>query len=204
MSALTNEVFIANLKKMTETQTFHQINDQSRSLPETHSVEDAPTVLVRRSDHTISTGNLYGVRSDGKYLVRVEKDGQDGTRAVTREEVSDQVQERLAEELGGDVIAAVGGLAVAGPPVESVQSSKETPADSAATEVEALTRGLSQTDREALDRYARYDTDENNAQVAGDGELSMRAGQYAGQEYQQMSPAAQSIVNQYVALWRQQ
>lgn len=88
---------------------------------------------------------------------------------------------------------------------ESLQTmmSGEAPAPKAESSdpLGELTQGLSQDDRMELRSYADAQIGKREAQKAGDGDRSIIEGQYMGQAYKAMSPAAKAIVNQYVALY---
>jgi hypothetical protein len=81
---------------MSETLTYDQINEQRSSAYMNRSNAD-PSVLLKRTDGRITTGRLMA----GINRVYFSENGQDFSKAVKREAISDQYQQQLAEDLAG-------------------------------------------------------------------------------------------------------
>ena len=197
-----------------ESPTFHQLHEQ-------HDKGKSPTVLVRRSDgNTITTGVYEGQKpGDSRYIVAV--DGGKGERYVSAEALTDAHQAELAEQLAGQplknelgeaalTLAGQGEnpafidkvpdhiLAQAAPATEAAPHlTPEEQADSLSAQIDALVANLNEDDKNALFRYSTYASDKKTSQLNSDGEGSMRAGQYMGQELRGMSEQAQRVADQY-------
>lgn len=85
-------------------------------------------------------------------------------------------------------------------PARAVAESKPS-ANGMEEQLKQITEGLSAEDIRYLDLFASYTQDKALAQKEGDGQGSIRSGQYAGQVKLEMSPAAQSIASRYANLW---
>jgi hypothetical protein len=111
--------------------------------------------------------------------------------------------DRQAYEHVGKGVVDVAEAAVSAGAVEapSVLEASPEPAKTTKELLGQLAEGLSAEDVRLLDSYASYTQDKVSAQKDGDGQGSIRSGQYAGQEYREMSPQAQSIANRYASLW---
>jgi hypothetical protein len=81
---------------MTELGTFRQVNDQESSAYMNRS-EDHPTVLIKRTSGDVSVGRLDKYTRD----VHFSENGQELTKRIALENLTDARQEELAAELAG-------------------------------------------------------------------------------------------------------
>lgn len=81
---------------MSEKLTFDQVNKQIRSAYMRRSAE-LPSVLVSRTDGRVTVGRV----DTSTHKVYFNENGQDYSKRVSHEAMSDQVQEKLAEALAG-------------------------------------------------------------------------------------------------------
>ncbi len=196
-----------------ENPTFKQISEQDAS-------GEDPTVLLRRTDDTISTARLTGDTDEhGRYWAKFE----DGYKPISPDNLSDKAQAELAEQLSGKkLLISIGRVAMrpealagqntpgfidhvpaAGrvpdtPEVKPVaEKNKLDRIKETGEALDAMVAGLSAGDIDSLYRFSRYQNDKADAQKDGDGEGSQRSGQYAGQELRAMSPAARSISQEF-------
>ena len=110
-----------------ENPSFRQIEEQQDS-------GHLATVLVERSDGTISTGRYEGVSSHapGNYNIGVEgRDGSDSVTHVSGDKLTDEYQAELAERLAGKPLRqemgslAVGAISLVAPESKPTPSSVE-------------------------------------------------------------------------------
>lgn len=194
-----------------ETLSFTQLEQQYNS-----NVPAA--VLVERSDKSITTGIYEGLSQTypGYYDVAVDN-GARG-KALTAEQLSDAYQARLAEQLTAKPLrselgeAAVHasvfidripeGLKVSPEalPTAEVQPTREDRIEALSAQIDELTQGLSDDEKNSLFRHMTYKDDKIDAQRRGDGAASTLHGEYMGQEERAMSPRAQRVAGEYYQL----
>lgn len=151
---MTNQQAYANISIMSEKQTFNQVDQQFEK-------GDPQTILVERSDGTISTGLVGSQGERSAVLLAGSNDKVNGDtlmKMVKTEKLSDAHQEMLAEKLAG---VALRGSGVA--EVEPVAATFDP-------EVANLQRAI----RDAL-------AEKKRAQQEGRGDDSIYYGQIAGQ-----------------------
>lgn len=67
---------------------------------------DRPTALVRRSDGSITPGQVEGMHGNESVLVAVDVNGQEGHKPVPLERLTDKYQAKLASEMGESLARA--------------------------------------------------------------------------------------------------
>lgn len=124
--------------------SFDQINEQA------DAGHGNATILLQRSDGTISTGRYRGEQlSNGRYKVEVTTaDGEAGYKAVPMETLTDAKQVELAKELAGSALDAVS--------IQEPESAERTPSQEEAllAKYKKLIDGLSEHDQSAVWNFA--------------------------------------------------
>lgn len=110
----------------------------------------------------------------------------------------DAITPAMLKELREQVAASNVAESVA--PVQAVTGLESAP-KSLEDQLQELSKGLSAEDIQHLDSFASYTQEKALAQKRGHGEDSTRYGQYLGQEYLEMSPAAQKVADRYARVW---
>ena len=179
-------------------QTFNQINQQI-SVNYRNGSEKGPTVLVPRGNSQIAVAEYD---PDSREVMFTGEDGLRYTKPVlSLEAVSDQHQEMLAAELGasrGDHTEVLPSQRRESVPADLAKHALAAPdrAPSAIESVEAEDN-WSETDREALDAFARHAKGKRNAQLDGDGYLSRYHSERVGDQLKNMSARAQQKAYSY-------
>lgn len=121
---------------------------------------------------------------------------------LMREAAIEKAKRVQAEHVGAGVVeVAEAAVSVGAVEAPSVLEATPEPAKTSEDLLGQLAEGLSAEDVRLLNSFASYTQDKALAQKEGDGEGSVRSGQYAGQEYREMSPKAQGIASRYANLW---
>lgn len=188
-----------------EKQTFNQVTEQiSNAYIEGNDA--LPSVLIKRSDGRVTVGRL----DPDTQNVHFSEDGKSKMHGnVPVERLSDTYQAELAEELAGKQLRSrLGDIAISSATHQGREAAKASqhPEEREAAlrqQIDSLLDRLSKDDKDRLFRYTLYASDKEKAQSEDDGDASMLAGQYMGQEYIAMSQDARVIADRYHRLMGQ-
>ncbi|GEM_PF-6841411 len=172
--------------KALRTLSYDQVNQQNTSAyissdPEVR--KQNPTVLVRRSDGTISTGNMLPMGAGtNKAIIEIATDEGQAEKIVDVRTLSDEHQAYLADELASTRVANL-----------EVTITRED-------RLNKLKESLSPSDLKSLNDYVNALQDKKQAQRAGNAEGSLLHGQRAGKARMSLSPNALAVASEYAAL----